>query len=554
MEERVNRPRNLIFAIFLGIFAASFSLPAAATTRYIAQTAGTFSGGTACNGQTAITTSTFNSTTLSAGDIAYVCGTITGSAGANGIIPKNGGSSASPIVINFDTGASLQAPYWGGNSFNGPTGAMIIGVNNVTINGGTNGLIENTLNGTSGGSCPGGSCGNQQASTGIYVSGSNVEIENVQIGPMYVHTQDDAGGSNVVGIFYANGTGGIVTNDNIHDAYDGFVSQYNGTNGVTSMQISNNTINHACHFMQIGDDNNGSTASGYAIYGNTMGPSQMDWVLAGQACHFDGIIMSAFNSGSVMSNTYIYNNVIQSDMCNGSDSNFNCTAWIFFTGDFNGMNIFNNVLVATQSGSNYESLIRPAPNSYSGATQSNINILNNTLVLNNGTGSGDDAGVKLDGTETNVVVENNIILHFSGSSTKAYLNEAGTFDSVFSKINYNDYYDTGTFGVNTPNSEHFTTYPQWKSSASSFAGYDINGSSGNPTLDANYKPQAGSAAIGLATNLTSLCSGSLAPLCTDAAGNPRPSSGNWDAGAYQSTTSSGPSGPAPPTDLSASVQ
>src|SRR5581483_9018250 len=51
-------------------------------------------------------------------------------------------------------------------------------------------------------------------------------------------------------------------------------------------------------------------------------------------------------------------------------------------------------------------------------------------------------------------------------------------------------------------------------------------------------PQAGSAAIGAGANLTSLCTGNLVPLCSDIAGNPRPSTGAWDAGAYESTTTS----------------
>jgi len=49
------------------------------------------------------------------------------------------------------------------------------------------------------------------------------------------------------------------------------------------------------------------------------------------------------------------------------------------------------------------------------------------------------------------------------------------------------------------------------------------------------------------TNLTSLCSGYLAPLCQDINGNPRPSSGAWQAGAYV-----GPTAPAP-TGLTATV-
>jgi hypothetical protein len=52
-------------------------------------------------------------------------------------------------------------------------------------------------------------------------------------------------------------------------------------------------------------------------------------------------------------------------------------------------------------------------------------------------------------------------------------------------------------------------------------------------------------------NLTSLCSGYLTPLCSDINGNPRPTTGGWQAGAYVLT---GLPSPTPPTDLTATAQ
>ena len=54
-----------------------------------------------------------------------------------------------------------------------------------------------------------------------------------------------------------------------------------------------------------------------------------------------------------------------------------------------------------------------------------------------------------------------------------------------------------------------------------------------PKLNADGTPQTGSPVIGLGANLTSL---GLAGLLTDKAGHARPSSGTWDVGAYQYTT------------------
>jgi len=119
----VKGPRNLFFAV-ASILAFSPLLFSSPTTRYVAQSAGTFNGGTACNGQTTISAATFNSTKNSPGDVDYVCGTITGSAGGAVLTVVGSGSSGNPITLIFDTGASLSAPYcnWAGNS----SGCLVI--------------------------------------------------------------------------------------------------------------------------------------------------------------------------------------------------------------------------------------------------------------------------------------------------------------------------------------------------------------------------------------------------------------------------------------------
>ncbi|MGA8528797.1 MAG: hypothetical protein WB622_03725, partial [Acidobacteriaceae bacterium] len=82
---------GLVAASLLAALAITPS--ANATTRYIAQTAGTFSGGKACSGQTTITPATFNNTTNAAGDVNYVCGTITVAANTEALIVNGSGTS-----------------------------------------------------------------------------------------------------------------------------------------------------------------------------------------------------------------------------------------------------------------------------------------------------------------------------------------------------------------------------------------------------------------------------------------------------------------------------
>ena len=65
--------------------------------------------------------------------------------------------------------------------------------------------------------------------------------------------------------------------------------------------------------------------------------------------------------------------------------------------------------------------------------------------------------------------------------------------------------------------------------------------------------QTGSPAIGKGANLTSLCTGgAINALCLDKVGNPRPTTGSWDLGAYASSTV-GNQPPAAPTQLNATV-
>jgi hypothetical protein len=65
-------------------------------------------------------------------------------------------------------------------------------------------------------------------------------------------------------------------------------------------------------------------------------------------------------------------------------------------------------------------------------------------------------------------------------------------------------------------------------------------------LDPSGMPQAGSAALNAGGNLTALCVGRLVPLCRDITGKRRPTSGPWDAGAYQVSPASDERSPTAP--------
>jgi len=96
------------------------------------------------------------------------------------------GTNGNPVTIKFETGAKLSAPYWSAN------GAIALtSKDNVVIDGGTNGIIENTDNGT----------GKTYVAASAGVSTSlcnNLEIKNLTIQNMLLHYWADTTGTGML--------------------------------------------------------------------------------------------------------------------------------------------------------------------------------------------------------------------------------------------------------------------------------------------------------------------------------------------------------------------
>lgn len=527
-------PRKLLLAMIFIICC----LPAAATTRYIAQGAGTFSGGTACNGQTAITPATWNATSESAGDISYVCGTITGSGGSTVLTFSWNGSSGNPIQLIFDTGASLQAPYF--NS----SGAINVNAHTfITINGGTNGFIEATANGTSGSNaCPSGSCSNQQNSQGVENVGNNDIVENLGVYNMYVHTSTsdeafdtlsidciDTGKS---GVTAANVT---ITGNTVHDCLTG-IGFWFGTSGGSNYTVSNNTISRTCWGMDIIEG--AGTYPGIYIFGNKV-YDHSNWADNSAACHSNGLHLFQANacSSCVVNGLYLYNN----EWDGPNDAADTTVGGVQM--DNNGGNagvtngyMFNNVFswASTDCGSTCDAQLGLW-------TGSGWGIYNNTFI-GNATGSAvgaplmsdDQSGVTLS-FKNNLLTTSNTLMHLD------------TGLMLSGSPNYNVYANGGSPGGGATCS-FGSNFSAWQSCIGSAGDANSRYYATNPlplcnsTTDcSNAKPQAGSTAIGAGTNLYSICNGQpnpgLGALCFDKAGVARPSNANWDAGAFQSGAS-----------------
>ena len=491
------------------------------------------------------TSGTPTGTKIGPGTTVHLCGTFTFAAGVSGLTVQGSGASGNPVTIHFESGAVLQSPYFPGEI--GVLGGAIVisGKNYITVDGGgANGLIKNTLDGSPGETCPGGACAYQQPTSGVYIADSTgTTVENLTIGPLYVDcgastSCTDSAGQNTSDITVDTGTiTNLVINGNyLGEARMGFNEATGNSSVVSNVTISNNTTNDNDWSLIIGADDT-STLSGISFYGNDVS-NWTDWENPPATYHQDGVFIYA--GGTTPATTVeIYDNYFHGNFgtAGGGTSFISCgTNEPPAQGNMT-CNIFNNLFVSTPPGATAAWLSQVKAS----------NIYNNTFI-----GPGAYSGpTPLIITINSAIVKNNIFYDWETA--------IATYDTSFSSIaasNYNLFYDmVGTlwFSANIGvGSGPQYTYAQWQG-----LGYDGNSTTGNPNLSTSYLLQSGSAAIGAATNLTSLGITQLdtsAPAtfgvggaCGTGGCAARPSTGAWDIGAYQSVDNP----LAPPSNLAA---
>ena len=515
--------------------------PAYGTTRYIAQTAGAFSGGTACKGQNAITPATWNATAESPGDISYVCGTITAPLQTELLIFKWSGTSSSPIQLIFDSGAILSSPEWPAD---GSGGAIDLGSQNyITINGqgnssGGGGIIEATSNGDSGAACLSGSCTYHSDSNAIEANGANnITIEGLSIIDMYVATNPNPGGGTCI-YDYATVSNWTVTNNFMHDV--AWCVEFQYTTGTSSnITISNNQIYNVDHGIAFGGYPASANLSNVYIYGNNI-HDYSNWDTSSDTWHHDGVHIWGYNdNGSdTISGVYVYNNHFGG--CMGQ----NTTAHVFMeqnAGGTKSVYVFNNTFIDTCNSVVYNGFFTRGATSGSDGP---YYLYNNTFLATSSSNTDACMGSE---SATDVTYINNVasgctqgLMYMANGSAASgglhnnlYANGPG---SCASSANCYQYGGSSWFG----------TFSNWQSTTGQDASPSAYVSSAG--LNASGVPQSGSAVIGVGANLTSLCSGTLTALCSDMTGAARPSSGAWTAGAYSTT------GPMPPTSVNGKVQ
>lgn len=487
--------------------------PAFAATYYVSQSGGTFSGGSACNGQTAQAATFLASGSYTAGDTIYLCGTITSE-----LSMAHSGTSGSKITVIFDTGASIQKAYCdtsGCFSFGGQSHVILdggvshpCGWNTATnaSEGICNGFIEATANGAL--------LGNQQSGTGIVAgSGSDIEIRDLGVYNIYVAVTGNT-------TYCASGCGALSFTGNtisIHDSrfHDGdwlLTYTWSTSSGWT---VYNNEIYNMSHGIALAGATSNGSLTGMLIYGNYI-HDYANWGSSGCAYHNDGIHIYA-QGGSTVAGS-IYNNILGGAMgvCPTAQI-FQESTTVVGTSEY----IYNNLVYTTDNPTGGTALIGLGPSSGGGT----ISLFNNTI--NCFSVNGGPNGVLLN--VATFTFKNNLI---KNCSPLAWF-EGGTETSDYNAYDISTCTSGGNGCFKWQGGGAITTLASWQSTSSG----DAHAQGGATDLSAAYVPTTGSSAIGNGTNLTSL---SITALDSDLAGNSRPSSTAWDIGAYQYSASPSP--------------
>lgn len=443
------------------------------------------------------------------GDTVHICGTITVAGGQSGFTFQGGGTSGSPITLVFETGAQLQAPYWATD----PGGAIACsGRNYLVIDGGNNGVIAASANGTG--------LANSSGSNGVFLNScGNVEVKNLSIQNLYVRTPNSSDSCDCgFGIRTIDASNLSIHDNTIHDAEYGVYYRYDTS--AQSASIDHNTIYHTATGIVVGDGSSSATVAGVDLHDNEI-YDQYFWDSPGDIFHCDGIHTWATNSGATTSNMRIFNNYIHGDM-GGHLSGFIFASAVGGSND--NLQIYNNVLASTTS---------CATNGYifiweTGATK----IYENTLV---GPGGNTCMGIWNDQVPTGSDIKNNI---FSGFRTAIYTPSGG---GPIGSSDYNLINCTGNLAACMINQDTTYTLAGWRSAT----GFDVNslGPSLDPGLN-SFRPNAGSPGVDKGTPLG-------ANWAVDKIGVLRPQGAGWDMGAFEFVSGSTVSAP---TNLQAVVR
>ncbi|HXM96131.1 MAG TPA: hypothetical protein VOA64_18065 [Candidatus Dormibacteraeota bacterium] len=540
---------GIYFLVALGVLLSASS--AHANDIYVAQNSTGAGNGAGCADARSV--AWFNNSTswgtaanqIGPGTTVHLCNTFTGAAGSTMLTVQGSGTSGNPITIKFESGALLTAPYWAG------AGGGAINMANqgyIVIDGGTpcgtsgtcNGVIQDTGNGTG--------LTYQLASYGIEGSKcNNCEYKNLGIYNIYVHTGlgNEIDQTSMQAIHVANSANVTIDNCTFHDigwAVGGIVENYD---------IYNNYVYNFDHGIAYG------VASGshgtVAIHNNHFG-SMTAWDNTANSYHHDSIHIWGGQPAGTISGVWIYNNLFD------GDPGRNVNAYVFLEQAVSNAVVFNNVMI---SPSNRTFPTEICLGNKGSSISQNNQAFNNTILggsyaagtaLQNSLQSGTIGPAAIN----NIIQGQNVVINYGNSADTSTTPCSSPGGSVTGCILSNMYEDVaaagGSYNAFGFHGTNGTTLAWWRAALPAGTGQDAGAQlmlAAAMKLDSTGHPMSGSPVIGTGTNLTSLCTGPLVPLCKDKDGNSRPASGVWDVGAYNSGVSG--RGPAAPSGLNAIV-
>jgi hypothetical protein len=348
---------------------------------YFAQTSAGANNGTSCSNAKALSTITWGTSSGQIGpnDTAHLCGTLTSTftIGASG-------TDGNPVTIFFEPNAKFSAPTWSSWIIRSVARSYVV------IDGGTNGIIEATDNGTN--------LTYQNYDTiGIsFTSSSDFEIKNLTMQNFFIFdTGTAAGQPSRGGIGVLQDTDeGTSSNVRIHGNTFKWINKawyaVFGQNGGSNSRFYNNTLIYVDASIFAGLY--GSKYTGVYFYDNTVGDAGV-WDSSDNMNHHEVLHFFAYPSGQLETLRF-YNNHIYGDW----GSYTTCAGPYFEDMTFTDIVIYNNLFAVSGWRAIYNK------------TQSAMIVANNTNV-----GGGYAYFVDCNGGG-NVTSRNNIILAEAGNN------------------------------------------------------------------------------------------------------------------------------------------
>ncbi len=301
--------------------------------------------------------------------------------------------------------------------------------------------------------------------------------------------------------------------------------------GETNLVITGNNFSSCNQSIELGPSGSGSQVLTGIQVDHNAHVQGVNWDNTNNDFHHN-FFHPFTNAGTtaIRGTLYVDDNTMSGDMGNHS------TSFIYLenigSGAMDSWYIFNNTFDKT-SATNASSSGMIAP------TSSNGFLLNNTIRDAGGTGS--QAWTMFHQYASGWTLNNNVFQQ-NGAGTGSGLfvwADGGAFNTSSDK---NVYYDANPDQSWRKAATYYATLAAWRTACSCDTGAVIT----DPKLNSDMTLGANSSAMGLGTNLTSL---GIAALNVDKNGVARPSTGTWDAGAYNAGSGGTPNVSISPTSF-----